>query len=541
MSEQDESLPPMEDYPSSPPSLPSRPHTLRPSLSRKRIRASELSSAHPSSDPAFFSSDDGPDETVEHYERGGRPKKYVRGAWYDRARADDANVPIEKKGFSRNFDSGVWMGSDSTEGSADPASSQEQGNEVSMQEQPEPHRVASVIPTFVEARDASELEAERIINLVLEKHSERVDLSGLNLTNLSNRTLRPLRLLVCYAKHLDTEGSSPREYDALIPRLQLFLSSNALTRLPNEIFNLDNLTVLSLRNNNLTELPPSISRLENLVELNVSGNHLRWLPYELLPRLGLGIRSSLRRLTVLPNPFAQAIPAGQEANLPHLDVLDFVGDAPSPTGTTRGWPLRGQSSRLATWIDTLGKHLQASWKMFDLPSRPMASFDSRGQCVFLKIKPIFVAASPVIYLDNSGLPQRLGAKACSDMSDDEIRGLFDDPPPPPPVEVRSPVPSLLELSLQECCSTPSLSHIHSLMPPDAPSHLLAALSTAQTVKETGGKSCSICGRDYIMPRTEWLEYHHYVPDALKCSFSELWIPFLRRGCSWQCTRETEVV
>ncbi|MEL7436101.1 MAG: hypothetical protein AAFN11_19310, partial [Chloroflexota bacterium] len=45
---------------------------------------------------------------------------------------------------------------------------------------------------------------------------------------------------------------------------QLYLNTNALTRLPPEIGNLSNLTQLSVIGNTLTSLPPEIGNLSNL-------------------------------------------------------------------------------------------------------------------------------------------------------------------------------------------------------------------------------------------------------------------------------------
>jgi Leucine-rich repeat (LRR) protein len=55
-----------------------------------------------------------------------------------------------------------------------------------------------------------------------------------------------------------------------------------LTTLPGELFNLDRLTVLSLRGSQLYELPLSVGKLSNLKELNLSQIGLRYLPYEIL-------------------------------------------------------------------------------------------------------------------------------------------------------------------------------------------------------------------------------------------------------------------
>lgn len=85
---------------------------------RKRAR---LSSPPASSDPALFSSDDDP--SADNYTQERRKKKY-RGPWFQQRPASEAgsqdtqdNVPEKKtkRTFERQFDSGVFMGSDGTD------------------------------------------------------------------------------------------------------------------------------------------------------------------------------------------------------------------------------------------------------------------------------------------------------------------------------------------------------------------------------------------------------------------------------------------
>ncbi|TKY89537.1 hypothetical protein EX895_001322 [Sporisorium graminicola] len=78
--------------------------------------------------------------------------------------------------------------------------------------------------------------------------------------------------------------------------LSIFLGSNALTRLPSALFQLQNLRVLSLRSNKLKFLPPAIGDLHNLSELHIAHNELQYLPAEIL-RLKLDV------FTWFPNPY----------------------------------------------------------------------------------------------------------------------------------------------------------------------------------------------------------------------------------------------
>lgn len=108
--QEDASRPSIEP-PSSPP-----PFLAPPVLRRKRTRGPDTSST-PSSDGPIFSSDP-PDPSVDEYFQPRRKRQY-RGTWWGETTREDA--PTEpapqrtKNTFSRNMDSGIWMGSDVTD------------------------------------------------------------------------------------------------------------------------------------------------------------------------------------------------------------------------------------------------------------------------------------------------------------------------------------------------------------------------------------------------------------------------------------------
>jgi hypothetical protein len=93
------------------------PNTESFSKTRKRVR---LSSPPISSDPAIFSSDDDP--SADNYHTQERRKKKFRGPWYRQRPAPDegSQDSLEeskrsKRKLERQFDSGVFMGSDGTD------------------------------------------------------------------------------------------------------------------------------------------------------------------------------------------------------------------------------------------------------------------------------------------------------------------------------------------------------------------------------------------------------------------------------------------
>ena len=110
---EDASRPLIELRSSPPPSL--APH---PAPRRKRTRASYHEDESTPSDGPLFSSDP-PDPSVDLYIQPRRKRQY-RGTWWGEVAQDSLAEPAQqrsKSGFSRNMDSGIWMGSDNTEGS----------------------------------------------------------------------------------------------------------------------------------------------------------------------------------------------------------------------------------------------------------------------------------------------------------------------------------------------------------------------------------------------------------------------------------------
>jgi len=81
--------------------------------SRKRSRLDYEPESTNSSDPALFSSDD-PAPSVEHYSAKRRKDKW-RGTWWSGRLRSAPQRDVRQ--FKRNYDSGIWMGSEGTESS----------------------------------------------------------------------------------------------------------------------------------------------------------------------------------------------------------------------------------------------------------------------------------------------------------------------------------------------------------------------------------------------------------------------------------------
>lgn len=115
----------MADEPELPrlPTVTWNPETQSFNNTRKRARQPGHAQPPPnfsnSSDPAVFSSDDDP--SVDNYVHGKHRKKRYVGSWYqqhlassDSAFGEEVRLSPKKvqRTFQRQFDSGVWMGSD---------------------------------------------------------------------------------------------------------------------------------------------------------------------------------------------------------------------------------------------------------------------------------------------------------------------------------------------------------------------------------------------------------------------------------------------
>ncbi|CAO3589904.1 unnamed protein product [Absidia cylindrospora] len=125
------------------------------------------------------------------------------------------------------------------------------------------------------------------IDTVVDNGYEQVDLSHCDLVEIPEGIAELQHITVLRKDTVKTAS------------LQLYLFANQLKSLSPTLFQLKNLSVLSLRCNKLTFLPPDIAFLENLVELSLGNNNLTYLPSEIrkLPKLTL--------LSVCPNPFLQ--------------------------------------------------------------------------------------------------------------------------------------------------------------------------------------------------------------------------------------------
>ena len=313
--------------------------------------------------------------------------------------------------------------------------------------------------------------------------------------------------------------------------IKIFLASNDLRTLPAELFNLGSLTVLSLRANRIYELPPGIGKLRNLMELNISQNGLQYLPFEILDLFSEEHR--LQTFTIHPNLFYEALFPEKEQE------QSGEGGVPYKIGLgNRARPRRGAVCRISA--DERRRPFHPQWKV---------AYKARTEVRFLNINGSHLKG-PTFSNQTLFGPRKFGFLPIAELGDK----------PTPPLtrgSHSSRTPSLLEVALKACSRTSQLPYLQSMLPEPYPEYFPKLLSTVTAKKESGNTTCTMCKRDFIIPRTEWIEWWEISKcvdtKAMASAASPLrqmenerdvverMVPLMRRGCSWLCVPETVAI
>ncbi|KAK8016117.1 CCR4-NOT transcription complex subunit 6 [Apiospora rasikravindrae] len=511
------------------------------SFTRKRVRGAHA--APPlfsnSSDPAVFSSDDDPN--VENYAQGGRQRKkrYV-GSWFHQHPASGDSAfgeevrprPLTKRTLQRQFDSGVWMGSDIS------TDMEEVGMEIGQTATPKLPQLNVSRPVIVPS--PAEKEAHARIIEALDLGRENLDLTSLGLERLSDAVISFLGELSCIP--LVTDGVPFEHKD---PALKIFLSGNPLIRAPGALFNLEFLSVLSLRNTRMAELPPAIGNLRNLKTLNISLTRLRYLPAELLDLMTY--EGKLKELIVHPNPFHQPDQRQDyEALSPILseepeDVFllhETDGSGAYDGKSIRAWLDRGDMLKGDEEHPRPASLPLDVWQMLLAARSPIQYTDSRGVRVSqftLPRLPMEDDVPPLVVEteDFASLPGLPRAARESNMT----------------AAAFSRVPSLMEIALRSCSRTAQREQLPGYLEGSDPHHLADTLHDLNTQADANGNSgtvpCSTCRKSVVKPLAQWIEWWDLGTVALRekapigsANGSELdkkqSVPFMKRACSWGC-------
>ncbi|KAI4848969.1 hypothetical protein E4T44_03629 [Aureobasidium sp. EXF-8845] len=490
-----------------PPSSPPLPPSAFPS--RKRHAAWDHDSSM-SSDP-IFSEDASEESEVTGYKR----KRFVRGPWYQHA---NSPAMARVRGETRKPDSGVWLGSDSSTDSIGGSNRRMQSltfGEYMQKGAPLTQRQTPTKPkdskTPTKPKDSIQEHAASIVFNSVDACKDSIDLSDMRLGRIDNETLKPLHQLIRLPVPInDAQKITDDHFAPLTPSIKLFLSKNDLQQLPSELWNLGNLAVLSLRSNFLTEISHSIGRLRNLHELNVAGNQLPYLPFELLAL----IENKLVQLSLSPNPFVQPLPLPTSTML--RNVPSNVNDCLRELHRLR---------KHCPELDMVEPSYEALLHRLYASRLYTASQNIRSTSTY-------VASSSTSFFEIDGSVVRPRFRAYTAYSAPDYSASFKRPSPPS--SVRSAAPSLFELSARACARSQYVGQLSTLLPEDASPPVNTAIDKVIESKEFGMQHCSVCSKQFLVPRAQWVDYYHVGSGSDMCSPGELFRPFLRRSCSWVC-------
>jgi hypothetical protein len=334
--------------------------------------------------------------------------------------------------------------------------------------------------------------------------------------------IRPLSTFTCIPPVTDGVFSQ------IEPELKVFLAANSLSTLPEELFKLETLNVLSLRSNAFEELPPGIGNLRYLRELNISQNRLRYLPFEILNLFS--IYSSLENLQLHPNPFYEPqFPAE------HLGAEQEPQYKIGLGSKTRTRPRRGAVSSVPPNLDR--RPWNHRWKV---------TYKARTEIRYLGPDGVLIQG-PILPGAN------ITAYSVLHKSLPVVEHHNIQHPPEPRGTHHSHAPSLLEVALAACSQSSQLPHLPSLLHDECPEYLSELLVKAAAKKDSGGSKCTLCNRNFIVPRAEWIEWweiskvlDHETITRMASAASPLrqkenerdvlesMVPFMRRSCSWLC-------
>lgn len=502
------SSPPLlcEDPPSSPPLLPTISSIAFTANAGRKRPHSDYGSL--SSDPLF--SEDASEYDFREDDEQPRRKRMVKGPWWSVGRREGQSLRksmVKKEGF-RNADSGVWMGSDD---SMDSFVSEKSRIELPVRDEAGKQR-----RPIGSAGEDPETFAAKVVQRCVENGREIIDLSDIGLTRISNNALSPLHQMI---KHVHDDLTQPPSEDLfapLTPSIQLFLYSNSLTSLPSELFQLENVTVLSLRNNNLQAIPPTITRLPKLAELNIAGNQLTNLPWEMLDIL----RSTTDacQVSLRPNPF----------RVPKLETdleVAMEGDLDSDIHPDLG------ASKISRQLEANFLTGRRKLNGGDEDATPKKKRDAREQL-------IFIAPSRILYMDSDGSVMRPQLVAGTS-GENAWEAPVLEPQHPPATEASTRAPSLFELALRSAQLNYDLRDVTTTLPSTTPPTISRALEQAARGVEYGNECCSTCNKRFVIPRAEWLEYWFHGHDYYDLSEERI-LPFKRKACSWACAQVTTV-
>ncbi|PVI00384.1 hypothetical protein DM02DRAFT_614381 [Periconia macrospinosa] len=504
-----------------------------------------------SSEPPLFSSDGPEAADVTNYQSP-RNKKKRAGPWWDNSR----DRPLErnkKTKISRNFDSGVYMMSECSDCSMELSSDPPQPPEV------EPNSALVAQETFAERLDRevshmTENEGRlyrRIIETMESNPDHFYDLDRLGLVDEDTKYLSLLKQAIYHPPDASVEIPSEGQYRSFIPKLRISLGHNSLRTLPSSLFEVDNIEYLSLRNNHISELPPQIGNFTTLHHLDISHNAIKYLPVEIL-RVLQNIKPFLTRAYD-----RNSLPSGRtDFTLGDLGNPLFYPRIPTsePDWTTATTSGENPPQKQPWFIDFkrvlkipcrhVAHHKHCPEKRIRSPKNLHQTFNIWEDPEALLEDPhlYMVSWTVVRYYDENGRVLD-GCHPWPDPTPDTNRPIPIDSMVPTkdrgtiglPATWFSP-PSISSVpSLRSACLNTALKELES--PAEVEKYLgdsitpnikrqLDCAATNQNLIHSTLRECHVCGKEYIIPRAEWLEFWAHIAVDL--------VPVMVKVCSWGC-------
>jgi hypothetical protein len=537
--------------PSSPPHATTT-ETLSSPFFEPRYNAYSLKSSSP---PPLFSSDDSRESAdLVNYESPRIFKNKRKGAWWDNESAH--STPESKKAkMTRNFDSGIYMMSDSTDSSESLLLAHKAPFGLEGTCDALPHD--EMLPQ--EMGDAEDLFCTKLYT-GLDKNSQTYDFRGCDLHDSDIRRIGELASVIKSVPDPGQQLPAEGQYRSMVPELYVNLSDNALRHLTPSLFNVQNLTTLVLVDNNIEELPAQISQLHSLRELNISRNNIRWLPFELLR---LFRRHDEGRLEILGDsgvPWLQPR-IGQVLNAPDdiqtlgWELCQFICGVGPDFDLTEEPHLERlhkaidehQDRDRFVWYMRICELVAASLNTPSVSSELSSGLTLQRVAVENLVADDdasrYVARTPVTYLDQEGALLKGSPRPPSSTDDDfaviteTIRGAHGVPASwfsPPHTK---PTKSLSTLALESALVHKdqeglTVSDLRRFIGDSVPSVADTLLKQAE-LNDCGGygefRSCHVCKKDYVIARAEWIEWW--------CIQARVVLPFKLRACSWACVPE----
>lgn len=514
----------LPEQPHREPALPTAP-LLSNLNNRKRpfLRSREPSSVddhlvglfHTSSDPALFSSDDTPD--AENYSPGTKrqKKKTYEGTWWGEkscgnksVRAGLRNAVTKKRQFRRNFDSGIFMCDDSSASELSSGSSLEQ--------------------ELLDAQQQRDFDAGK----------PGRDASNTSTTTCVQQTPTPRRSFKF------TTNIEPKRLSQTVPvdSTHQYVSAVVQNCLRKNEENID-LTDLAL-----TSLPPSITDLKSMIKRIVaSSDDAKLAPFEAELKMFLGNNS----FSEFPSNLLE---------LTNIQILSIRQNKLSdlPTGIRNLVNLKelniSSNNLSALPFEVMGLLQKAELRTIQSRPNPWTPLPTGQEC--LSDVPL-----PQILTRSLNYLRRVAVGHLVEYSPSGNRQLGPNP------AMQSKCPPLSEVVLRALSrhntTKSDLSVLLNEYDPETPKRLLRMLHLVQSA---GGRHCTFCDREMILPRSQWTEWwdvssqvlytmtnddglgdfgtenalvytQSSVPEAADRFLEDRLLPFIRLSCGCRAVKE----